>query len=261
MFSLSQLNEIQILVFALILLRMTAFVFSAAVFSSPSFPVPAKILFCVVFAMLLFKSVATNKIIAQISQQQDQILILAIMEVLIGLCLGFLTRIYFFAISMAGELISVSMGLGQAQMFNPMMGNMGNAIEQFLVFLATLLYFAINGHHNLIYGLTESFKTVEIARLSMNTEGFVSVVYLAQKFFVIGIQIAAPVLISMIVVQVGVGLLSRAVPQINVLTTTASITVALGFIILFISLPLILFQLTGIIDLTNIEFFSFVKQI
>lgn len=261
MLSLSQLNEIQILVFALILLRMTAFVFSAAVFSSPSFPVPAKILFCVVFTMLLFKSVATNKIIAQISEQQDQILILAVIEVLIGLCLGFLTRIYFFSISMAGELISVSMGLGQAQMFNPMMGNMGNAIEQFLVFLATLLYFAINGHHHLIYGLNESFKTIEVARLSVHTEGFASVVYLTQKFFVIGIQIAAPVLISMIVVQVGVGLLSRAVPQINVLTTTASITVALGFIILFISLPLIIFQLTGIIDLTNVEFFQFVKQI
>lgn len=261
MFSISQLNEIQILVFALILLRMTSFVFSAAVLSSPSFPIPAKILFSVVLTMLVFKSVATNKIIAQISQQQDQILILAVMEVLIGLCIGFLTRIYFFAISMAGELISVSMGLGQAQLFNPMMGNMGNAIEQFLVFLATLLYFAINGHHNLIYGLVESFNTIELARLSLNTDGFISVVYLAQKFFTIGIQIAAPVLISMVVVQVGIGLLSRAVPQINVLTTTASLTVALGFIVLFISLPLILFQLTGIIDLTNIEFFRFVKQI
>jgi flagellar biosynthesis protein FliR len=261
MFSISQLNEIQILVFALILLRMTAFVFSAAVLSSPSFPIPAKILFSVVFTMLMFKSVATNQLIAKVSDQQNQIILLSVMEVLIGLCLGFLTRVYFFAISMAGELISVSMGLGQAQMFNPMMGNMGNAIEQFLVFLATLLYFAINGHHNLIYGLTESFKTVEVARLTLNTDAFASVVYLTQKFFVIGIQIAAPVLISMVVVQVGVGLLSRAVPQINVLTTTASITVALGFVILFISLPLIVFQLTGIIDLTNIEFFRFVKQI
>ncbi len=261
MFSISQLNEIQILIFALIMLRMIAFVFSAAVLNSPSFPVHAKVLFSVVLTMLLFKSVATNKMIAQISEQQDQILILSVMELLIGLSLGFLTRIYFFAISMAGELISVSMGLGQAQMFNPMMGNMGNSIEQFLVFLATLLYFAINGHHNLIYGLTESFRTIEIARLSMNTEGFASVVYLTQNFFVIGIQIAAPVLISMIIVQVGVGLLSRAVPQINVLTTTASITVALGFVILLISLPLIIFQLTGIIDLTNTEFFRFLKQI
>ncbi len=261
MFSISQLNEIQILVFALILLRMTAFVFSAAVLSSPSFPIPAKILFSVVLAMLMFQTVATNSIIAQISEQQDEILLLAIMEVLIGLCLGFLTRIFFFAISMAGELISLSMGLGQAQMFNPMMGNMGNALEQFLVFLSTLLYFSINGHHSLIYGLTESFQTIQLARTSMNTDSFLSVVYLAQKFFIIGIQMAAPVLISMIVVQVGVGLLSRAVPQINVLTTTASITVALGFIIFFISLPLILFQMTGIIDLTNIEFFNFVKRI
>jgi len=261
MFSISQLNEIQIIVFALILLRMTGFIFSAAIFNSPSISIPVKVLLSVVLAMLLFNTVASKEILVRVSENQNSLLIFAVMEILIGVSIGFLTRIFFFTVSMAGELISISMGLGQAQMFNPLIGNMGNALEQFLVFLATLLYFALNGHHYLIHGLTQSFQIISLGKISLATEGYASSVYMAQQFFILGIKIAAPVLIAMMVVQVGVGLLSRAVPQINVLTTTSSVTAVLGFIVLFISLPLMVFQMTGIIDVTTLELFKFIKHI
>lgn len=261
MFSFSQLNEIQIIVFALILLRMTGFIFSAAIFNSPSISIPVKVLLSVVLAMLLFNTVASKEILVRVSENQNSLLIFAVMEILIGVSIGFLTRIFFFTVSMAGELISISMGLGQAQMFNPLIGNMGNALEQFLVFLATLLYFALNGHHYLIHGLTQSFQIISLGKISLATEGYASSVYMAQQFFILGIKIAAPVLIAMMVVQVGVGLLSRAVPQINVLTTTSSVTAVLGFIVLFISLPLMVFQMTGIIDVTTLELFKFIKHI
>ena len=261
MFSVSQLNEIQILVFALILLRMTGFIFSAAIFNSPSISVVVKVLMSVALTMLLFNSVASKEVLVRISNNQNSILIFAFMEILIGISIGFLTRIFFFTVSMAGELISISMGLGQAQMFNPLVGNMGNALEQFLVFLATLLYFALNGHHYLIHGLTQSFQVIGLGKAALATDGYAAVVYLARDFFALGIKIAAPVLIAMMVVQVGVGLLSRAVPQINVLTTTSSVTAVLGFIVLFISLPLMVFQMTGLIDLTMLELFKFIKHI
>lgn len=261
MISLSQLNEIQVIVFALILLRMTAFVFSAAVLNSPTVPVVAKVLFSVVLTMLMYSSVATSEVVAKVSTTESALVVMSVIELLTGLCLGFLTRIFFFAISMAGELISVAMGLGQAQMFNPLIGNMGNAMEQFFVFVATLLYLTINGHHYLIHGLTESFKMVQLGNLSLSTAGFLSLVESAQQFFILGIKISAPVVISMVLVQVGVGLLSRAVPQINVLTTSASITTALGFLILFVSLPLIVFQMSGLVDLTALELFKFIKYL
>lgn len=261
MFSVSQLNEIQIIVFGLIMLRMTAFVFSAAILNSPTIPMICKVLFGVVLAMLMYKPVATNIILARVADMQGQLIQLAVMELLIGVSLGFLTRLFFFAVSMAGELISVAMGLGQGQLYNPMMGNMGNAIEQFFTILSTLLYFAINGHHYLLEGLFQSFQAVELARLSLNAEAFGATTLLAQQFFVIGIKMAAPVLVSMAVIQVGIGLLSRAVPQINVLSTSASITIALGFVILFISLPLMVFQMTGVLDITSLELFKFIKAI
>ncbi|MBC7421370.1 MAG: flagellar biosynthetic protein FliR [Bdellovibrio sp.] len=261
MINFSELNEIQILMFGLILLRMTAFIVSSAVFSSPSISVALKVLFSVVLTLTVFKSVATSDALVRLHDLENNLLMLAARELAIGLCLGFVTRLYFFGLSMAGELVSVSLGLGQAQMFNPMMGSMGNAMEQFYVLIGTLIYLILNGHHMLIQGLVQSFSVTPVALLQFHFESFAEMTLKAQSFFIVGIKIAAPVLIAMIIIQVGIALVSRAVPQINVLVTSASITSLIGFVVIFISLPLLVMQMTGLMDLTHVEFFKFLKTL
>ena len=261
MINISQLNEVQILAFGLILLRMSAFVFSSAIFSSPTISVAVKVLFSVVLSILVFKPIVSNEVIARISANENQLIIMSACELLIGLVLGFFTRIFFFALSMAGEIVSISTGLGQAQIFNPMLGSMGNAIEQFYVTVGTLLFFALNGHHMMIQGLVQSFTTSQLAMSQFNVQSFAEVVMKTQEFFVLGIKISAPLLISMVIVQVGIALLSRAVPQINVLVTSVSVATLLGFAIIFISLPLLVMQMSGLLDFTTVEFFKFMKTI
>ena len=261
MINISQLNEIQILAFGLILLRMSAFVFSSAIFSSPAVSVIVKVLFSVVLSILVFTPVASNEAILRISNNENQLIIMSCCEIIIGLVLGFFTRIFFFALTMAGEIVSIATGLGQAQMFNPMLGTMGNAMEQFYVTIGTLLFFSLNGHHMMIQGLVQSFSFAELAQLQINVQSFAEVVMKAQEFFILGIKISAPVLISMVIVQVGVALLSRAVPQINVLVTSVSVSTLLGFAIIFISLPLLVMQMSGLLDFTTIEFFKFMKTL
>ncbi len=261
MINISQLNEIQILAFGLILLRMSAFVFSCAIFSSPTISVAVKVLFSVVLSILVFNSVATNEVVARISANENQLILMSGCELLIGLVLGFFTRIFFFALSMAGEIVSISTGLGQAQIFNPMIGSMGNAMEQFYVTVGTLLFFSLNGHHMMIQGLVQSFSVSGLAMAQFNVESFAEVVIKTQEFFILGIQISAPVLISMVIIQVGIALLSRAVPQINVLVTSASIATLLSFAIIFVSLPLLVMQMSGLLDFTTVEFFKFMKSI
>ena len=153
------------------------------------------------------------------------------------------------------------MGLGQAQLYNPMSGSMGNAMEQFYIVIATLVFLAFNGHHIMIQGLVESFQSAPLAQMSFAVGTLGEIVYRTQEYFVIGIKISAPILISMTIVQFGVALLSRAVPQINVLVTTASLTIVLGFVVMFISLPLLIMQMGGMISLSMEDFFSFLKAI
>lgn len=261
MFSVSQLNEIQLVAFGLIMLRMTGFVFTAAILNSPSVSLHLKVLISLVLSMTMFQSVATNIVLVDLDTAQGALLVLAAKEIVIGIAIGFVTRIFFFAINMAGEMISITMGLGQAQMFNPMMGSMGNVMEQFFVVLATLLYMGLNGHHYMIDGLAMSFQHISLASTDLKVNGFLEAVKFTQEFFVFGIKIAAPVMISMLVVQVGVGILSRAVPQINVLMTAAPITILLGFGILFISLPLMVMQMAGLLEVSTSELFKFIKMI
>ena len=146
-------------------------------------------------------------------------------------------------------------------MFNPMMGSMGNAMEQFYGVIGTLVFLTFNGHHMMIQGIVESFQTAPLAQLTLQVGTFAEMVYKIQEFFIIGIKIAAPILISMTIVQFGIALLSRVVPQINVLVTTASITVVLGFVIMFISLPLLVMQMSGMLSFSMDEFFKFLKAI
>lgn len=257
----SQLNEIQILMFGLILLRMIGFVNSSAVFSSQSISATLKVALSVVLTLIVFKTVATNEALVRLHENENNLLLLAGREVVVGIALGFVTRLFFFSISMAGEMVSLSLGLSQAQMFNPMMGSIGNVVEQFYTIIGTLLYLSLNGHHLLIEGLVRSFATIDVATASFQVAALSEIVLKAQIFFILGIKIAAPILISMLIVQVGIALLSRTVPQINVLSTSASVTAMLGIVIIFVSLPLLVMQMAGIIDLTNIEFFKFLKVI
>jgi len=240
---------------------MIAFVASAAILSAPSVPITAKVLFSLVLTMMVFTSVADNKLIARVADQQDNLILLSALELIVGLCLGFLTRMFFFAVSMAGEMISVALGLGQAQIFNPLMGTQGNAMEQFLVMFATLVFLAINGHHLMIQGLIQSFGTIAVANVNISAIQLRDIVLAAQDIFVIAIRMSAPIVISMLVIQIGIGLLSRAVPQINVLSTAASVSTLIGIILLIICLPLMSNQMSGAIEETTASFFSFVKGI
>jgi flagellar biosynthetic protein FliR len=257
----SQLNEMQILAFALILLRMSAFLVSAAIFNSTSISAPLKILISVVFTIVVFNPTASNEVLVRIEENQSDLLLFAGREVILGLALGFVTRLFFFSIAMAGEIVAIAMGLGQAQMFNPMLGSMGNAMEQFYGVIATLVFLAFNGHHFMIQGIVESFQTAPLATLSLQVATFSELVYKIQDYFIIGIKISAPLLISMTVVQFGIALLSRVVPQINVLVTTASLTVVLGFVVMFISLPLLVMQMSGMLTISMDEFFKFLRAI
>lgn len=261
MFSFSQLNDTQILTFALVLLRMIAFIVAAAIFSSSNISTPLKILFSIVVSLVMFKTIATNQVLIRVHENESFLILMSFREVMIGLLIGMLTRFFFFTLSMAGEMVSVTMGLGQAQIFNPMMGSMGNALEQFYVITGTLIYLALNGHHYLLEALIQSFQTSPLAMLDLNVAAFSEVVMKIQQYFIFGIKIAAPILVSMMIVQIGMALLSRAVPQINVLMTSASITALLGMLIIFISLPLLVMQMTGLMNLNTMDLFKFIKTL
>lgn len=242
------LSEIQILGFSLVLLRMMGFVFSAAVFSNSAVNVTVRVLFSLVFAMSLYPTVQWESGVAE--GFSELMPFLAIREVAIGLILGFLTRIFFFSVSMTGDLVSVAVGLNAAQLYNPMMQSQGGVLEQFHVILGSLFFLILNGHHILITALSESFKIVHPGLMTFRTGGLGEMALFGQDLLILTIKMGAPVMVAILLTNMAMGILGRAIPQLNVLVTSFPVTILLGLGTVFICLPLFVVEMNGLVDLT-----------
>lgn len=256
--SLFQFSEIQILTFALVFLRVIAFVFTWPIFGSETVPMPVKVLLSLLLAICLFPVQSFN-----LPQEliNDHIISLAAKEVMIGLMIGFLTRFFFFAISIAGEIVSVSSGLSSAQLFNPTMGSQSQVLEQFQFSLAAILFLFLNGHHFLISGLSQSFSIVPLSMNDIKYEQFQNVALLGQDIMFLGLKLSAPVMGTVLIVNVAMGVLGRAVPQINVFSTSMQVTIIIGLGIFFWTLPLLIPEMEVLITQLTDNMFKFMKAI
>ncbi|QDK46790.1 flagellar biosynthetic protein FliR [Bdellovibrio sp. ZAP7] len=259
MLNWTALTEAQILLFALIFLRMVAFVIASAFFGAGNIPAPVKILLSLILSVLLFPIVKIGNVDYLVIS--NEIISLAIRELLVGLLLGFLTRIFFFVVSMVGDLIAMSVGLSAGQMYNPLLGTSGNAMESFYSTLGTLVFLAINGHHILIRAIVESYTLVPVSSLSLNVGPFAEMAMFGQTTFILTIKMCAPVLVTILLVNLSMGILGRAVPQINVLVTSMPVSIMIGMTVVFICLPLMVSEMNGLVEITASQLFKVMKAL
>lgn len=259
MINYTALTEAQILLFALILLRMLAFIMSSAFFGATSINAPVKILLSVVLSMLIFPVVRIGNV--NYLAISNDLIGLAIRELIVGLVLGFLTRLFFFVVTMVGDLVSMSVGLSASQMYNPMMGSNGNVLDTFYSTLGTLIFLSINGHHMLINAIVKSYELVPVSSLQINIGPFGEIALFGQMALLLTIKMCAPVIVTILLVNLAFGILGRAVPQINVLVTSMPVTIMLGMTVVFICLPLLTMEMTGLIEITSDKLFAVMKAL
>lgn len=246
MFEIYKFNQAEILTFILVVMRVSVFLISWPVFSSGNVPAPIKVLLSLVLAIVMFPAIGHDRLSAP---QLEQFYIWLLMrEAFIGLALGFLARFFFFAISICAQIASDSIGLSSVQLLNPTTNDRSSAIEEFYTILATLFFLGLNGHHIFISGLAKSYEILPLSLNALNMAVLGSAGTLAQSVTVMGIKLAAPVLVSIFCMNLAMGIIGRAVPQINVLVTSMPINIMVGFFILMVSIPLLI---TGMGELLN----------
>jgi flagellar biosynthetic protein FliR len=258
MFDIYQWSEPKIIIFILVFIRCVSFMLSYPVFSSPQIPMHVKILLPLMLAFIIFPVIWLNKH-PQVTFQ-DAILWMAIKESLIGLLLGSVVRMIFFAVNIAGQIISASLGLSAAQVFNPTLGGQSTVLEQFQFTIGTIIFLSINGHHFLLSGIVESFTLIPLNFDGFNLLGVKSAAYLGQEILTIGLKMAAPVMISIFLIQVGMGIIGRAVPQINVLVTSLHLTILIGLFVMMVSVPMFFNQINHLQDVMADSLFKIMKE-
>jgi flagellar biosynthetic protein FliR len=164
-------------------------------------------------------------------------LFISVQQILIGFAMGFTLQLIFGALMIAGEAIAMSMGLGFASMVDPNNGVSVPVISQLLVIMGTLLFLALGGHLMLIQLVVNSFQSLPISPTGVERESFWAIANWGSQMFMGAIWIAIPALISMLVVTISLGVMTRAAPQLNIFSVGFPITMFLGFIILMLILP------------------------
>ena len=153
-------------------------------------------------------------------------------QVLIGIAMGLTLRLIFEAFALAGELIANSMGLGFAQLADPVRGVNTPIVGQFLVVVASLLFVATGAHLTLMQGLVGSFIDRPVQSTVLSLDSIRLMLDWAGNLFAGGVQLALPVLTAMIAVNLGIGILGRSAPTINLMAVGFPLTLTLGLLML-----------------------------
>jgi flagellar biosynthetic protein FliR len=151
--------------------------------------------------------------------------------------MGFTLQLVFGALMIAGEAIALGMGLGFASMVDPANGVNVPVVSQFFIIIGTLLFLALGGHLMLIQLVVSSFESLPISSTGVGRDSFWSLVAWGSQMFIGALWIAIPALISMLVITLSMGVMTRAAPQLNIFSVGFPVTMFMGFIILLLVLP------------------------
>ncbi len=155
---------------------------------------------------------------------------LILMEFVIGLFIGTISRILIAALDTAGMVISMTSGLANAQVFNPSLATQGSIMGAFLSMTGVVLLFVTNMHHMLIYGLVESYQMFPVGGIP-DTGSMAELLSRAfSASFLIGFQIAIPFVVVALLLYIGMGVLSRLMPQVQVFILALPVQIMLSML-------------------------------
>ncbi len=159
-----------------------------------------------------------------------------IREVLVGLAIGALLRLFLTALSTAGEVVALQSTLAFAQTANPMQASPGSTLSAFLMLLGTTLIFATNTHHLFIAGLVGSYELIAPVRPLVAGDFVSMAMRTLADAFTLGVQLAAPVLVFAIIFNLASGLVGRVMPAFQVYFAAAPLSIILGLSVFALSL-------------------------
>ncbi|OYX57328.1 MAG: flagellar biosynthetic protein FliR [Brevundimonas subvibrioides] len=159
-----------------------------------------------------------------------------IREVITGLMIGSILRIFTSALSTAGEIVSLQTTLSFAQTANPLMGGQNTTIAAFLMLFGTVLVFATNTHHLFIAGLVGSYELIAPARPLIAADFAELAIRTVGDSFMLGVQLSAPVIVFALIFNLAAGLVGRVMPAFQIFFAAAPLSIILGLSIFALSL-------------------------
>ena len=220
---------------AMVFVRMGAFMLLLPFFSATNFPHATRIALGAFSALLLAPALPPSSIGSMTLWGLAGTMI---QEISIGLLLGFVSRMVFYAADLAGNLIATEIGLNMGAVFNPASGQSSPIPSSILFFLAAIVMLTLDLHHWVLAGFQQTYLVLPIGGGHLTGGLFEAVVKHTGRIFIVALQICAPIMAVSFVVTIVFAMLSRAVPQMNVFILSFPFRIAGGLLVFGFTLQL-----------------------
>jgi flagellar biosynthetic protein FliR len=230
------------LTFLFILARIGSFVMALPIIGGGGTPPYVKALLVVAITFVLFPIVSGSfpppspTPPAQISL--GLIVQGLLSEITIGLIIGFGARMIFAAVELGAEMAGMQIGFGVANAFDPVSNQQVSLMRQIYMAIAALIFLSIYGDHTVLKALALSFKWVPTTGFTIKGPLIEQIIKMGSELFVLGMKIATPITIALLLTQMAMGVISRVVPQIQVFMFSFPLTIGIGLIVFGLSLSL-----------------------
>lgn len=223
--------------FLLLAASRTAGVTTASpVFNNKFIPGTVRVALTFLIALLILPGVQT----VEGATEGSGLMVAAVLELLTGLMIGFLSQLLFAVFQMAGALLDMDMGLAMAQTVDPVSNRAEPLVGAFFQSLGLTLYFALNAHHWLLRALADSYIAVPAGGLTANAEPYQYVVYLFGAMLAASVKLALPFIAVMLLTTAVLAAVNRAVAQIQLFQLGLGVKAVAGVAMLMLVLPYLL---------------------
>ena len=225
-------------------MRISAMFVSMPLFSMQAVPARIRLILAVAVTFVVMPLLPPLPTVEMFSPSG---FMMVITQVMIGLTSGFIVQLVFAAVTFAGQGIALGMGLGFSTMVDPQNGQQVPTIAQFYTIITTLLYLSFGGHLLLIQMLLDSFKSLPIGMEGIDKAGIWSIIAWSSRMCAGGLLLSMPVVTSLLLVNITFGVAARAAPQLQIFSIGFPVTLLLGIMLIWKTLPEIPDQFSGML--------------
>lgn len=218
--------------FLYIMSRMSGFVLCNPILGRRNIPAIFRTGLILVLSVFTYSSAGNQSVTQPVGIPDFTIHILQ--ELLLGFVLGMIVHFFLYIPHMAGLMIDTQMGMTMNQIYDASMQGNLSVSGQVLNVLMLLLFFAANGHHTLLKIIIESGNIVQYGAVSIGTPALDSALMMFVECTILGVKLCMPILAAELIGQLGMGLLMKAIPQINVFSINIELKVLIGLVLLFL---------------------------
>lgn len=233
--SVSDLIQVVPAAYVLVFFRIAGMMIFAPLLGSNRIPRRVKILLAAIISLGICPTV---KLPAYIPLNLWQLTVAIGGELLFGLAMGSVLSMVFIAAQWAGDIIGQQVGFNMSEVFDPQFGQQGSLIGDMYFMCTLVIFLLIGGHRAMLMAVRDGFDVLPLLSVGANASVLSMMVGLFQASTILALQLAAPMLVTMLIVDLALGFISKTIPQMNLMTAGMSTRGVVGLIVLIFGISL-----------------------